>query len=156
MYLLHGSSIFSCIRKWPPLGTTEHRSRHIECFHSRGQHLCKFIGTKESVCVRKEFNSQRSGLGQQHGRRFIVLGHQYGRRDVMWKHSICRWSYDALFHWLQLAPQAISDGLQSGLDRLHKGQITTKWFLVKRRPKQRSLPVNGSRKEWITNSCKFN
>ena len=23
----------------------------IECFHSRGQHLCKFIGTKESVCI---------------------------------------------------------------------------------------------------------
>ena len=60
----------------------------IECFHSRGQHLCKFIGTKESVCIRKEFNSQRIGLGHQHGRRFIVLGHQYGRRDVMWKHSI--------------------------------------------------------------------
>ena len=54
----------------------------IECFHSRGQHLCKFIGTKESVCIRKEFNSQRIGLGHQHGRRFIVLGHQYGRRDV--------------------------------------------------------------------------
>ena len=60
----------------------------IECFHSRGQHLCKFIGTKESVCIRKEFNSHRTGLGHQHGRRFIVLGHQYGRRDVMWKHSI--------------------------------------------------------------------
>ena len=60
----------------------------IECFHSRGQHLCKFIGTKESVCIRKEFNSQRIGLGHQHGRRFIVLGHQYGRRDVIWKHSI--------------------------------------------------------------------
>ena len=59
-----------------------------ECFHSRGQHLCKFIGTKESVCIRKEFNSHRTGLGHQHGRRFIVLGHQYGRRDVMWKHSI--------------------------------------------------------------------
>ena len=44
--------------------------------------LCKFIGTKESVCIRKEFNSQRIGLGHQHGRRFIVLGHQYGRRDV--------------------------------------------------------------------------
>ena len=55
----------------------------IECFHSRGQHLCKFIGTKESVCIRKEFNSQRIGLGHQHGRRFIVLGHQYGRCDVM-------------------------------------------------------------------------
>ena len=45
----------------------------IECFHSRGQHLCKFIGTKESVCIRKEFNSQRIGLRHQHGRRFIVL-----------------------------------------------------------------------------------
>ena len=55
----------------------------IECFHSRGQHLCKFIGTKESVYIRKEFNSQRIGLGHQHGRHFIVLGHQYGRRDVM-------------------------------------------------------------------------
>ena len=60
----------------------------IECFHSRGQHICKFIETKESVYIRKEFNSHRTGLGHQHGRRFIVLGHQYGRRDVMWKHSI--------------------------------------------------------------------
>ena len=60
-----------------------HTLVYIECFHSRGQHLCKFIGTKESVCIRKEFNSQRIGLGHQHGRRFIVLGHQYGRRDVM-------------------------------------------------------------------------
>ena len=59
----------------------------IECFHSRGQHLCKFIGTKESVCLRKEFKSHRTYLGHQHGRRFIVLEHQYGRRDVMWKHS---------------------------------------------------------------------
>ena len=48
----------------------------IECFHSRGQHLCKFIKTKESVRIRKEFNSQRIGLGHKHGRRFIVLGHQ--------------------------------------------------------------------------------
>ena len=30
-----------------------------------------FIGTKESVCIRKEFNSQRTGLEHQHGRRFI-------------------------------------------------------------------------------------
>ena len=60
----------------------------IECFHSRDQNLCKFIGTKESICIRREFNSHRIGLGHQHGRRFIVLGHQYGRRDVMWKHSI--------------------------------------------------------------------
>ena len=58
----------------------------IECSHSRGQHLCKFIGTKESVSIRKEFNSHRTGLGHQHGRRFIVLGHQYGRLDVLRKH----------------------------------------------------------------------
>ena len=28
-------------------------SSHIGRFHSRGQHLCKFIGTKESVCIKK-------------------------------------------------------------------------------------------------------
>ena len=44
----------------------------IERFHSRGQHLCKFIGTKESVNIRKDFNSHRAGLGHQHGRLFIV------------------------------------------------------------------------------------
>ena len=38
---------------------------------------------KESVCTRTEFNSHRTRLGHQHGRRFIVLGHQQGRRDVM-------------------------------------------------------------------------
>ena len=48
----------------------------------------QIFGTKGSVCIRKEFNSHRIGLGHQHGRRFIVLRHQYGRRDVMWKHSI--------------------------------------------------------------------
>ena len=64
------------------------RLETIECFHSRGQHLCKCFGTKEIICIRKEFISHRIGLGHQHGRRFIVLGHQYGRRDVMWKHSI--------------------------------------------------------------------
>ena len=55
----------------------------ILCFHSRGQHLCKFIGTKESVFIRKEFISHGTGLGHKHGRRFIVLGHKYGPHDVM-------------------------------------------------------------------------
>ena len=31
----------------------------IECFHSRGQHLCEFIRTKGSVCIRKEYTSRR-------------------------------------------------------------------------------------------------
>ena len=66
---------------------------HIERIHSRGQHICIFIGTKESVCIWKEFNSHRIVLVHQHGCRFIVLEHQYGRRDVMWKHSICLRSF---------------------------------------------------------------
>ena len=35
----------------------------IERFHSCGQHLCKFIGTKESFYKRKEYNSHRIFLG---------------------------------------------------------------------------------------------
>ena len=45
--------------------------------------IIKFIGTKESVYIRKEFNSYRTGLGDKHGCRFIVLEHKYGRHDVM-------------------------------------------------------------------------
>ena len=63
-------------------------SQSIEHFHSRGQHLCKSIGTNESVYIRKKFNSHWTDLEHQHGRRFIVLEHQYGRRDVMWKRSM--------------------------------------------------------------------
>ena len=76
----------SLVYPYPELDVEQDEIRKpwlIESFHSRGQHLCKFIGTKQSVCIRKEFNSQRIGLGHQHGRCFIVLGHQYGRRDVM-------------------------------------------------------------------------
>ena len=57
-------------------------NHHIERFHSRGQHLFK-IYAKESVYVRKEFDSYRIGLEHQHGRRFSVWEHEYGRRDVM-------------------------------------------------------------------------
>ena len=35
-------------------------SKCIERFYSRGQQLCKFIGTKESVCIRK--SSTPTGL----------------------------------------------------------------------------------------------
>ena len=54
----------------------------IERFHSRGQQSCKYIGTKETFYIRKEFNSHRISFVHQHGRRFIVLVHQYGCRDV--------------------------------------------------------------------------
>jgi len=49
---------------------------------------CKFIGTKGSVYIRKEFNSHRIGLVHQDGCHFIVLGRQYRFGDVMQKYSI--------------------------------------------------------------------
>ena len=51
----------------------------ILCFHSHDQHLCKFIGTKESVYIRKEFNSHRTGWV-----------HKHGRYDVMWNSPLQR------------------------------------------------------------------
>ena len=55
----------------------------IECFHSRDYRPYWFTETKESICIKMEFNSQRFSLGHQHGRHFFVLGHQHGHRDVM-------------------------------------------------------------------------
>ena len=55
----------------------------IECFHSRDYRPYWFTETKESICIKIEFNSQRFSLGHQHERHFFVLGHQHGRRDVM-------------------------------------------------------------------------
>ena len=60
----------------------------IERFHSCGQHLCKCTETRESVNIRKEFNSHRIDLEHQQGRHFIVLEHQNGRSYVIWKRSI--------------------------------------------------------------------
>ena len=55
----------------------------IERFHSPGYWPYWFTETKESTCIKIEFNSQRFSLGHQHGRYFLVLGHQHGRCDVM-------------------------------------------------------------------------
>ena len=67
----------------------------VERFHSRGRHLCKFIGTNESIYIRRRFISHR--IVFEHGHHFIVLEHQYGRCDVMWKRpiasSIARWEF---------------------------------------------------------------
>ena len=52
-----------------------HQSYVIELFHSSGQQLCKFIGTDERFLHEKKVKTFRTGLGHQHGRRFIVLGH---------------------------------------------------------------------------------
>ena len=53
-----------------------------------GQHLCKFVRTKEIVCIRKESNPHRICLEHQYGRRLIVLELQFGHRDVMLKRSM--------------------------------------------------------------------
>ena len=55
----------------------------MERFHSRDYGPYWFTETKESICIKIEFNSQRFSLGHQHGRHLFVLGHQHGRRDVM-------------------------------------------------------------------------
>ena len=42
-------------------------------FLSSDQQLCKFLGTKESFYMRKQFNHDRPFLVDQHGRRSIIL-----------------------------------------------------------------------------------
>ena len=61
----------------PNLNSNVNSDFSMESFHPRGQHLCKFIETKENVSIRKEFNSHRIGLVHQHGCRFIVLEHHH-------------------------------------------------------------------------------
>ena len=62
----------------------------IERIHSGGQPLCKFFGEKESIYIRKEFNSHR-----------IFLVHQYGRRDVMWIRSLRQNESSAKMGWIR-------------------------------------------------------
>ena len=46
----------------------------IKRFHSRDQQLCKFIGTKGSVYIRKEINSNRYWFGTLTWPPFYCLG----------------------------------------------------------------------------------
>ena len=71
--------------------TVESKQLTNRAIHSRGQHLCKFMGTKEIFYIRKEINSHRICLEHHHGRRFIALEHQYGRREVMWIRFMGEW-----------------------------------------------------------------
>ena len=65
-----------------------HSIQSIERFHSRDKPPDWFTQTKDDFCIIIEFNSQRTVLVHQYGRRFFVLEHQYGLRDVTWKRSI--------------------------------------------------------------------
>ena len=92
----------------------------IERFHSRGQHLCKFIGTKESVYIRKDYNSHRIVLEVQHGRRFIVLEIQYGRDDVMRKTPYLYFKMNKL-----CVPNF--DSVQSSMLKLHSTSVVVQF-----------------------------
>ena len=46
----------TCSFKYPCMVDFIEKAR-IECLQSRGQHLCNFIGTKESVFMKKEFKT---------------------------------------------------------------------------------------------------
>ena len=56
-----------------PLGKYSHANFVLpwdtSCWSQLEIYLCQCIGTKESACIRKEFNSHRTGLGHQHCRR---------------------------------------------------------------------------------------
>ena len=78
-----GMLVANLIRVDSALKLTRERVIRYRTFSLTLPAFMLFNGTKGSVCIRKEFNSYRIGLGHQHGRRFIVLGYQYGRRDVM-------------------------------------------------------------------------
>ena len=70
--VLYSAAFLSPLVKalFKPLGI--YRAFTKECFHSRGQQVFKFIATKDSVYIRKKFNSQRTGLGHQHGGIYVT------------------------------------------------------------------------------------
>ena len=95
---IHVNKIYFHIKGWEPRLALRKRlqvirKRPIESLHSLSQHTCKFIQTKESVYIRKDFNSRRIGLVHQHSRRLIVLEQQYGCHSVMWEPSIQRFIF---------------------------------------------------------------
>ena len=51
-------------------------STTILCFPSRGQHLCKFIGTKESVYIKKRVQLPQDWFGTQTWPPFHCFGTQ--------------------------------------------------------------------------------
>ena len=82
-----------------------HKNSPIERFHSRGQQVCKFNGTIESVYIRKEFNSHRIGSEGQHSFNRDLTTRQrrrpwkrHWKMDFASFHTISRLSQVALLH----------------------------------------------------------
>ena len=76
---LHLFTVLQCQRRAIPT------FRRTDRFHSRayGGLLCKFLGTKGSFYLRKEFSPQRIFFYTSTWPPFFCFVHQYGRRDVM-------------------------------------------------------------------------
>ena len=82
------------------------QNQNIERFHSRDQQLCKFIGTKESVCIRKVFNSPGLAwytavslfLVHQYGRLFIVLRYTNMATVTSYENALSSVQQDSA-HW---------------------------------------------------------
>ena len=53
--------------------------------------VCEFIGTKESVGIRKEFNSHRTGLGRQHGAISLFWCTNMAVKSCKSTYSVCEW-----------------------------------------------------------------
>ena len=66
----------------------------VERFHSCGKQLCKLIGSKESVYIRKDFNSHKNGLVHQYGCCFIVFGKPV---SLQWLHMKALYCSNLIF-----------------------------------------------------------
>ena len=58
-------------RRWKEKAPGRNRFLQIEHIYSRVQQPCKFIGTRESVYIRKLLNSYKIGLVHRQVRRFM-------------------------------------------------------------------------------------
>ena len=67
-----------------------------DCFHSCDQHLCKSIWAKESVCIRKEFNSHSWYTNMA-----VPLVHQHGHHFIVWNTNMATVTSceNALYHF---------------------------------------------------------
>ena len=89
-YLLRNSSPFYC-QLYLFYDVSNYLCVSCKKYDWRDQHLCKFIERKESVYIRKEFNSHTTGLGHKHGRRDVMC-----KRSIMYRPQPHAWSFSSL------------------------------------------------------------
>ena len=94
----------------------------IECFHSCGQHLCEFIRTKESVCIRKEYTSRRiSGRIREVNRLEPHSSHDLVFK--IWRNNKIEATFKVFCLWLWVTHNQISLGTTGIFIIIKKHQI---------------------------------